>query len=141
MKKEWNRPRALVQHFIANEYISNCGTQSKFVFDCNVQPGYIYKETNGEPGLQTSGDFYQQGGKWVWKGPDKQIGPGKVLKGCGYTHEAPMIDDFPKGYDYLPNGEVEDIRLWYDNTEGGQAGGGWHGTTNTDMNTWEVVKS
>lgn len=132
MKKEWNRPRALVQHFIANEYIaSSCGTtQTKYVFDCNVPLGDIYLESNGEPGLQTSP---KRGRK-----PDTLIG--RNLYGCGYNHEAPTKDDFPHGYDVTNRG-VENILLWYDKSEGDQAGGGWHGTINTLQEEWEVVKS
>lgn len=131
MKKEWNRPRALVQHFIANEYIaSSCGTtQTKYKFICDVPSGYLYEETNGKDGLQRYGGPGYTADKLLYR---------NTVQGCNLSHEASTLDDFPRGYSYS-YGQVTNVLLWYEHV--GHGTGDWHATTNTNKESWEVVKS
>ena len=136
--REYVKPTMEGEVFAANEYIAACGDSGTvYKFTCDAgggESGYVYLETNGQPGLQTGwgGDQYLSG-----------------YHACGTTHEAESTDDFLDGYyvtkQWVPGsgwkpGHFETVStsviVWRgpnnDNT---------HCTTNLDMDSWETVKS
>lgn len=128
--RNWERPMAVVDAFVANEFVSACGDQNKvYKFKCNAQ------------------DWTGLTGSTVWlNGPDGQpetsddIQLGSYGK-CGAEHEAKTTDEFSLGYlkkNYLgfPMGKRLDVIVWR-----GEKGDNIHCTTNLDMNTWKIAKS
>lgn len=103
MKKKWEEPRIVVQKFTPNEYVAAC-----YVINCNVPGyGYIYAETNGEPGLQRDG-----------RNPDEfLVGP---VSACNRWHKGVIQDNAPEANGY-----------WY------QPGGIFWGSSTTDVYWWE----
>ena len=59
MRRRYERPSAYIEEFTPNEYVAACGDSGKvYNFKCNAgggKYGGVYKETNGQPGLQISG--------------------------------------------------------------------------------------
>lgn len=128
--RNWERPMAVVDAFVANEFVSACGDQNKvYKFKCNAQ------------------NWTGLSGSTVWlNGPDGKpetsddIRLGSYGK-CGAEHEAKKTDEFSLGYlkkNILgyPAGKRLDVIVWR-----GENGDDIHCTTNLDMNTWETVKS
>ncbi len=68
--RNWERPMAVVDAFVANEFVSACGDENKeYLFTCDAgggDHGNVYLETNGKPGLQK----YPSLGYWA----DKKLG-------------------------------------------------------------------
>ena len=123
MARSYRKPMMNVEKFVANEYVAACGESGVvYKFKCDAgggEPGYVYLETNGKPGLQT-GDQYLSG-----------------YQACGTTHEAESTDSFQNGYyvNYF-NGKVTPVIVWR-----GEEGDNTHCTTNLDMNSWTTAKS
>lgn len=128
--RNWERPMAVVDAFVANEFVSACGDQNKvYKFKCNAQ------------------DWTGISGSTVWlNGPDGQpetsddIMLGTYGK-CGAEHEAKKTDEFYPGYlkkNFFgyPVGKRLDVIVWR-----GEKGNNIHCTTNLDINTWETAKS
>lgn len=65
--RNWERPMAVVDAFVANEFVSACGDENKeYLFTCDAgggDYGNVYLETNGYPGLQK----YPSLGYWADK--------------------------------------------------------------------------
>lgn len=134
--KVWERPRTEVQKFEANEYVAACGDGGVvFNFKCDAgggTPGSVYQETNGIPGLQTTGwnsdkeiAYYALGGIFGYYA-------------CNATHKANSDSDFYEGY-YCARGETKNpvsVIIWK-----GERGDNVHCTTNLDMDSWETAKS
>lgn len=128
--RNWERPMAVVDAFVANEFVSACGDENKeYLFTCDAgggDYGNVYLETNGKPGLQK----YPSLGYWA----DKKLGG---YHACGATHTAKTTDDFKQGY-YIKDRteDIVDVIVWR---------GPWvddtHCTTNLNKNTWTTVKS
>ena len=91
--------------------------------------GVIYQETNGQEGLQKSGD-----------NKDTQLGG---YHACSAKHKVTIpnsssetINDyFPEGYYVGAITGTKKIRIWTDN------GTNLHATTNTAIEKWEIAKS
>lgn len=77
-KKEWVRPRAVVQEFTPNEYVCAC-----YKIRCNVPYGIGYIETNGIDGYQAGGRGHDG---------DKRLGVGQ---GCNVYHVGVNLDEPP----------------------------------------------
>lgn len=134
--RNWERPMAVVDAFVANEFVSACGNKNKeYLFECDAGGGdfgKVYLETNGKPGLQTIGgyDHFTYG----HYSADRSLGG---YYACGKKHTAKTTDDFKQGY-YIKNwtNDIVDVIVWR-----GESGRNVHCTTNLNMNTWETAKS
>ena len=137
--REYVKPAMEGEAFAANEYIAACGDLNKvFKFKCDAgggKSGTVYLETNGKPGLQTTG--YLEG--WHWVDGDQWLGG---YHACGTTHEAKTTDAFLDGYYRYNKGgifsgkETVPVKVWR-----GPNGDNTHCTENLDMESWETAKS
>lgn len=126
----WKQPLTVVQKFMPNEYVAACGDSGTiYKFKCDAgggESGTVYLETNGTPGLQTSG-----------RNADRWLGG---YYACGTTHEADSDDEFLNGYyvtwSLFGGTQTTDVIVWR-----GPRGNNTHCTTNLDMNSWETAKS
>ena len=131
MKKTYVTPMMVGERFLPNEYVAACGDSGTvYKFTCDAGGGVsgdVYLETNGQPGLQTSGrnrDSYLSG-----------------YHACGTTHEAESTDEFLDGYYVTTNGwgtitSTTPVIVWR-----GPRGDNTHCTANLDMDSWETAKS
>ena len=128
--RNWERPMAVVDAFVANEFVSACGDENKeYLFTCDAgggDHGKVYLETNGKPGLQTTRGYGYRA--------DRSLGG---YHACGTTHTAKNTDDFKQGY-YIKYGteDIVDVIVWR-----GPWGDNTHCTTNLNKNEWTTVKS
>ena len=105
MKMRWEEPRIKVQKFMPNEYVAAC-----YVINCNVPgTGYLYAETNGEPGLQSTGR----------NADEFLVGP---VSACNQWHKGVIQDNPPEanGYWYQPgfmgwDSSTTDVYWWEEN--------------------------
>lgn len=107
--KIWTMPTAVAQEFAANEYVAACDdlVNQYYAFSCDATGGLlgtVYEETNGEAGLQVSGDTALTHAGY---------------HACGVTHYAPVdTTDFVNGYyltliDAIGGGElVTPVVIW-----------------------------
>ena len=134
--KNYVKPIMEVETFRANEYLTSCQDNFKYLFECNAGKGYpavggdddnpaglgsVWLETNGVPGLQTEKNGKIKKDKYLSK-----------YYPCGTTHEADSKDPFLTGYyisDYT--GKVEDVIVWR-----GPKGDNTHCTTELNMKNW-----
>ena len=137
--KSYKKPVLNVERFTPNEFVAACGDSGVvYKFKCDAGDGVygsVYQETNGRPGLQTSGwnadDMiakYDRG----WFG--KEYG----FHACGTTHEAESDSGFYDGY-YCAEGNTRNpvsVIIWK-----GEHNDNVHCTTNLDKNSWETAKS
>lgn len=126
MKRRYERPSAYIEEFTPNEYVAACGDNNKvykFKCDAGKYGGYVWLETNEEPGLQRKG----------WN-PDTYL---SSYHPCGITHDAKSKDKFFAGY-YKEYGsdDVQNVIVWR-----GPKGNNTHCTTNLNMDTWVTAKS
>ncbi len=131
MRKTWMEPQIEVQQFTSNEYVAACGDSGTvYKFKCTAGggvSGYVYLETNGIAGLQSSGrnaDQYLSG-----------------YHACGTSHEAESTDAFLDGYYVVDGGffgedTVTPVIVWR-----GPNNDDTHCTTLLDKNDWETAKS
>ena len=144
MRKEWMEPVIEVQEFVANEYVAACGDSGTiYKFTCTAgggEPGGVYKETNGQAGLQ------------IGRGGDDRISRGETsYHACGETHEASVTDDFIQNCYYIPKSarsinwlggttwdtsKAINVVVWR-----GPKGDNTHCTTNLNMKEWATAKS
>lgn len=127
--RNWERPMAVVDTFVANEFVSTCGEQNRvYKFKCDAgdgTPGTVYKDSN-------------HNGKWDLFGDEALTG--HILptySACGKTHSAPTNDEFINGF-YLPNSnplKATKVIIW---TDGGT---NIHCTTNLNKNEWNTERS
>ena len=85
--REYVKPMMDSEVFVANEYVSAC-----YKINCNVPgTGYLYAETNGQPGLQRTG---HNADKFL-------VGP---VSACNEWHKGIIQDNPPEsnGYWYQP---------------------------------------
>lgn len=131
--RNWERPMAVVDAFVANEFVSACGENHKvYNFECNA---------GEEDGMY---DVFTNDGKNLTKGRLNYYHP------CKATHEAEedsgfikgvMIDnggndkrtyrDWGKTYEYPKT----DVIIWTNNNTN------VHCTTKLNMNEWTTAKS
>lgn len=121
-KQKWVRPQAIVQEFVANEYVAACGDSGKvYKFECNAGKkgtSYLIKNSKNE--------IVSISGSWGYTP-------------CGAIHEAESDSGFLRGYHLDdPNtrkDEKIDVIIWTDN------GTNVHCTTNLNMESWVTAKS
>ena len=124
MKANWVKPQAVVEQFMANEYVAACGDSGKvYYFECNAgdknlrnYPYKVYVDYRGNGNFQYRTNYHA----------------------CGEKHTAESDSGFYNGYmddertygnDRIP------VIVW---TEWGQD---THCTTNLDIDSWETAKS
>lgn len=127
--RNWERPMAVVDAFVANEFVSACGDTNKvYQFECNAGDeygGYVYLETNGKPGLQKRAGRGYKADQYLSK-----------YHRCGAKYKAKTTDDFLKGYLDPYYGNTEEVIVWR-----GPRGNNTHCTTKLDKNEWAISKS
>ena len=117
-KKVYSKPLMFAEEFVPQEYIAACSpdeTYRVYHFECSSSGSYVWIETNGNPGLQTSGNWisnsslYGPGGQYdqTWASSRYYWG---TFRACHKTHDvkincAPdgsLLEDinnyFPAGY-------------------------------------------
>lgn len=130
--RNWERPMAVVDAFVANEFVSACGDENKvYLFECNA-------------GKKNSKyDVFTDDGRNLTSGLLKYYHP------CDAKHEAKVYSDFISGYmvhnggndqrywDILKKHEYPKTKviIWTDN------GTNVHCTTNLNTNEWTTAKS
>lgn len=123
-KKEWVRPRAVVQEFVPNEYIAACGDSGTvYNFECDASGGTLYYYPKGDGKIDG-----------IYNGDERAIELGSYHP-CGATHEADSTSGFYDGYVQTRRKKIPVI-VWR-----GRYGRNGHATTNLDMSTWETAKS
>lgn len=127
--RNWERPMAVVDAFVANEFVSACGDNGTiYKFECDAPAGKLYYYENNDGKIDGEHDSY-----------DRSYYIGRYHP-CGAKHEASKTDDFYDGFvDYNRNRRQDDgegVIVWR---------GPWqnngHATTNLNMNSWETAKS
>ena len=126
--KVYMKPTMESELFTANEYIAACGTNTAYKFVCNA--GWT-----GWTGWHVYGN-----GPDGEKGTNDDVDFGNYKK-CGETHYASTEDDFIRGYMKknligFPVGNSKDVIIWT-----GEDGNNVHCTFNTEIESWEVVRS
>lgn len=127
--RNWERPMAVVDAFVANEFVSACGDKGTiYKFECDAPRGwlYYYPESDGQiDGKHDTNDTAVLLGRY---------------HPCHKKHEAPKTDGFYDGFiDYNYNGQHdpdESVIVW-----GGPKNNSGHATTQLDMNKWEIARS
>ena len=137
--KNYVKPMMESEVFAANEYIAACGDSGVvYNFICNAGDGVwgsVYQETNGQPGLQSSG-----------RNRDARIANYETFFGipvsgyhaCGTAHEAESDSGFYDGY-YCARGNINNpvpVIIWK-----GEHNDDVHCTTNLNKDEWETAKS
>ena len=133
-KQKWVRPQAIVQEFVANEYVAACGDSGTvYKFKCDAKSGTLYYYPDD---IQING---------VGSGQSKQLGG---YKPCNATHEANSTDPFYDGFiDYNGNGTCEkgeSVIVWLETVKapwGDTYIRDYHATTNLNMSNWQTAKS
>ena len=130
--RNYERPMAVVDAFVANEFVSACGDENKvYLFECNA----------GEKNSKY--DVFTDDGRNLTSGLLKYYHP------CDAKHEAKVDSDFISGYmvhnggndqrywDILKEHEYPKTKviIWTDN------GTNVHCTTNLSTNEWPTAKS
>lgn len=134
-KRVWTCPTAVVEEFMANQYIAaSCGDSGTvYNFKCNAGSryrGYNVYLADGSP-YCTSGEDYG----------NQYIDGWGYFKPCGEEHSAESDSVFLKGYMYKQDfdgdntGSRIDVIIWTDNYTN------CHCTTELDMDKWETLKS
>lgn len=140
MKKIYEKPVMLAELFVPNYFCAGCGdgpTTVTYKFVCNAGSYTrwqdVYLETNGVPGLQTSGN------PWTGVRADRYI---NEYHACNETHDVTLSADepfnidetFPKGYVIAEIGsgssfhyETLEVRIWT-----GEHNDNLHCTTNVE---------
>ena len=129
--RNWERPMAVVDAFVANEFVSTCGDSGVvYKFKCDAGDAYggysVY--LNGNDGIaHTKDDIFWCGGRGAVRGS-------RTYTRCGETHSAEDKNDFFPGYiqregfpGYI---EEKNVIVWTNN------GTNTHCTTNLDKSTW-----
>lgn len=127
--RNWEKPMAVVDAFVANEFVSACGDKGAiYKFECDAPGGwlYYYPESDGRiDGVHDSDDHQEFLGSY---------------HPCSAKHEAPKTDGFYDGFvDYNWNRKQdsgEGVIVWR-----GKHQNNGHATTKLDMNSWETAKS
>ena len=133
MKKQWGKALVGVQEFVPQEYIAACAADEYYrvyKFWCDFEAGnYVWLETNGTPGLQSSGNWTTTSSVYdhTWASQRPNWGS---FSPCGGYHEVkipcdasgnlaePVENYFPKGYvSYYKssNRPYQECYIWTDN--------------------------
>lgn len=127
--KKWIRPEAVVETFVANEYVAACGDQNKvYKFVCDAPEGTLYYYRNGDGTVD---------GVYTGNGRATELGS---YHPCDAKHEAATTNPFYDGFvDRNRNGKCDDgeaVIVWR-----GPDGKNGHATAQLNMKEWETAKS
>lgn len=127
--RNWERPMAVVDAFVANEFVSACGVQNTvYLFQCNA----------GEKGHKYNVYYYDNNRKHYIASNTHYFAQFSDYHPCDATHEASTKDEFINGY-------IDDQSTWKDEKMPvviwTDRGTDVHCTTNLDTNTWTTAKS
>ena len=128
-KQKWVRPQAIVQEFVANEYVAACGDSGTvYKFTCDAPKGTLYYYPNSDGTIDGVHDVNDEA---------KRIGS---YHPCSVIHEASSTNPFYDGFvDYNKNRKCdpgEGVIVWR-----GKYNNNGHATTNLNMKSWETAKS
>lgn len=134
-KKDWISPRTGFQEFVPQQYCGSCEHDSGgslYHFQCNAgikegySQGYIYEESNGVSGLQSSSGY----------GYRADRGRGYFHPNPNVDHWAPTTDEFKNGY-FVPSkgyslyyNDAFPVIIW-------DGDGDLHATSELDISKWE----
>ena len=126
--RNWERPMAVVDAFVANEFVSACGDQNRvYKFKCDAgSKNYI--------GEYRTYDVYvdsNKNGQLDYRS-DEELG---YYSACGKTHDAKTTDDFLNGFCVRRN-EIIPVVIWR-----GEDGRNIHCTTKLNMDEWNTERS
>lgn len=133
-KKNWVRPQAAVEKFVANEYVAACGDNNViYNFECNAGnegTHYAIKDSSGK--VATISGYKMSGYINIFDGST-------YYSPCGDTHQAAANSGFLTGY-HLDDPNTRDdenisVIIWTEN------GRNVHCTTKLNMNEWTTAKS
>lgn len=155
MKKNYQKPVMLAERFVANHYVAACDPDEVYRiyhFECTSSKGrYVWIETNGTPGLQSSGNWISNESSYAPGGPfDQTWASSRYYWGtfgpCGETHDV-RIDCNPDGSlkedinNYFPAGYINsrasargasDCFVWTNN------GTNTHVADHLDVNNYSI---
>lgn len=130
--RNWERPMAVVDAFVANEFVSACGDQNRvYKFKCDAGSKNYWGDYHSYNVYVDS----NKNGKLDYRG-DQELGG---YKACGATHDAKTTDDFLNGFcvrDSWDGREVIPVVIWR-----GDDGRNIHCTTKLNINEWATSKS
>lgn len=100
-KRIWAKPMAVVEQFMANEYVAAC-----YKIKCNVPSGnQLWNETNGVDGLQTS--------RGIGYSADTKLLDSYGMRGCNKWHIGVIRADDPELNGYWVSGNnVTSVHWW-----------------------------
>jgi len=134
--KKWMKPEAVVQQFVANDYVAACSTH--YVFDCNVpaEGGRIAAPAGGFDCL-VEGQVVHFANA-LYFSPCGTHYAEKATSGFSpYTFTQYKADGVIRNLDKPINGYV-----WYQYSDESHSYiTRIHATTNTDVSSWETTKS
>ena len=155
MKKEWGKPLTSVQEFVPQEFIAACAPDEMYRiyhFECYSTKGrYVWIETNGTSGLQSSGNWISNPATYAPGGPYDQTWASSrdhwgTFGPCHQTHDV-RIEVNPDGSlkedinNYFPRGYINSrtsargaspCYVWTAN------GTNTHVADNLDFNDYEI---
>lgn len=108
MKATWTKPQAMVEQFMANEYVAAC-----YKIKCNVPSGnQLWSESNGIEGLQTSRGYDSLGNRYE---KDTKLLDSYGMSGCNKWHIGVIRDDDPELNGYWVSGsQVTPVHWWHE---------------------------
>lgn len=128
-KRIWTKPQAVVEQFMANEYVAACGDSGKvYYFECTAKAGNLYYYREGDGTID---------GVYTGTGRARLLGS---YHPCSAKHEAESTNPFYDGFvDYNRNERCdkgEEVIVWR-----GPRNDNGHATAELDMSSWETAKS
>ena len=130
--RNWERPMAVVDAFVANEFVSTCGDQNRvYKFKCDAGSKNYFGEYH-------TYDVYvdsNKNGQLDYR-DDEELG---YYSACGKTHNAKTTDDFLNGFCVRGRGrerEIIPVVIWR-----GEDGRNIHCTTKLNMVEWTTERS
>ena len=143
MKATWTKPLAVVEQFMANEYVAACGDSgAEYYFECTAPAGNLYwyedlSAKNAQPETwptRTSTNFW---GQTTTRTAAELLGS---YHPCAAKHKAPTQNPFYWGFVDYDGDKLHDsnetVIVWR-----GINGKNGHATAELDMSTWETAKS
>ncbi len=128
--RNWERPMAVVDASVANEFVSACGAQNTV---------YLYKCNAGEKGHRYNVYYYDKYNTKHYIASNRHYAQFDSYHPCDATHEASTRDDFINGFidDQSTWGydEKTPVVIWTDR------GTNVHCTTILNTNSWSTAKS
>ena len=127
--RNWERPMAVVDAFVANEFVSACGDENTvYLFDCNA----------GEKNHKYNVYYYDRYNEKNYIASNRHWAQFPSYHPCGEKHEASTKDEFINGFiddQSTKKKEKIPVVIWTDR------GTDVHCTTILGTNSWPTAKS